>query len=245
MALQVGEFGVTTPIFGYTVGAEFAPPPPADAPVKEARMPFQYTCENCGKPFTRRVRRSRHNPARFCSHACRAKIGAQEWHAANPAEARFWAKVAVAGPDECWPWQAGRISYGYGSFTVNGRLILAHRFSWSLANGRDAGEARVLHSCDNPPCCNPAHLHLGTQQDNIDEMMSRGRHVAPSGESHPCARVSATDVREIRCAHASGESAISLGRRFGVSGTQIIRIARGRAWASVPLENCDGNAGES
>ena len=81
--------------------------------------------------------------------------------------------------DECWIWTAHTDRNGYGQCTqvVYGQSIwLAHRLAWVLANKRPVpDEMKVLHSCDNPPCCNPTHLHLGTQLDNMREMRERGR----------------------------------------------------------------------
>lgn len=83
--------------------------------------------------------------------------------------------VDKKGPDECWPWKRGRNKKGYGYFRRNKKFILAHREALKR-NGVDVpDELDVLHSCDNPPCCNPAHLRVGTQQDNNQDMVDRGR----------------------------------------------------------------------
>lgn len=87
-------------------------------------------------------------------------------------EERFWAKVEK-GPD-CWEWKAFR-NKGYGKFTYNGRMYLAHRLSWILTNGPIPDGLGVLHSCDNPPCVNPDHLFLGTQLDNMRDASNKGR----------------------------------------------------------------------
>lgn len=84
-----------------------------------------------------------------------------------------------AGPLACWPW-TGLRSKGYGRFKVGDKnRYFAHRVAWELANGpirRDLGELVVMHTCDNPPCCNPAHLRLGTDADNQADMRAKGRH---------------------------------------------------------------------
>lgn len=81
------------------------------------------------------------------------------------------------GPDACWPWGKARNEHGYGIIRVSGRNVRAHRLAL-IRDGDDPGPAvKVLHSCDNPPCCNPKHLHFGTQQKNIAEMHERGRRV--------------------------------------------------------------------
>jgi hypothetical protein len=97
--------------------------------------------------------------------------------------AAFWAKVDdSAGPDACWPWtgalfRPGPRGYGmnYGRIKRNRRTLHAHRVAWELAHG-PTGELFVLHKCDNPPCCNPAHLFLGTAADNMADKVRKGRH---------------------------------------------------------------------
>jgi hypothetical protein len=92
-----------------------------------------------------------------------------------PPEQRFWSKVDKRGPDECWPWVGGVDGRGYGRSRYNGSgRTTAHRIAWQLANGRDA-LLFVLHRCDNPVCCNPAHLWEGTQSENMRDMAAKGR----------------------------------------------------------------------
>lgn len=99
-------------------------------------------------------------------------------------EARFWAKVARGEHDACWNWTActtGAKSLGwYGRFALRSRRYYAHRFAWCLARGFPleylTDELAILHTCDNPLCCNPSHLELGTQLDNIQDMIQKARH---------------------------------------------------------------------
>lgn len=88
----------------------------------------------------------------------------------------FWKYVDVRGPDDCWLWMRYCDRDGYGRF----RSQSAHRVAWELANGPTS--LHVLHDCDNPRCCNPRHLHTGTQQDNMRERSARGR--VPHGPAH-------------------------------------------------------------
>lgn len=85
---------------------------------------------------------------------------------------RLWARVERRGPGECWEWTAHRLPKGYGVF---GPGVVAHRVAWEVAHGPIPDGLHVLHTCDNPPCCNPGHLRLGTPQDNVDDMMRKGR----------------------------------------------------------------------
>lgn len=89
----------------------------------------------------------------------------------------FWSKVAVGGPDECWPWTMQRKGkVGYGVVSVNGYPALAHRIAYLFDSGFIPDDVPfVLHCCDNPPCCNPDHLWLGTAADNYADMVAKGR----------------------------------------------------------------------
>ncbi len=95
---------------------------------------------------------------------------------------RFWKKVRRGGPDECWPWLAGKSSFGHGRFKIGGQLFSAHRVAFVLAGGEieplkmnQYHGTVIRHTCDNPGCCNPAHLIQGTQYDNAKDMARRGR----------------------------------------------------------------------
>ena len=81
-------------------------------------------------------------------------------------EQRFWDKVAIREPWECWEWQAHIHHTGYGAFGMNNASVFAHRVSWALAFGDIPGNMVVMHRCHNKPCVNPGHLRLGTQADN-------------------------------------------------------------------------------
>jgi len=97
---------------------------------------------------------------------------------------RFWSHVDVRGPDECWPWKACRHGQGYGIFKMTtGVWKKAHRVAYFLTHGTwpDA----VLHSCDNPPCCNPRHLSAGTQLLNVADRHAKGRDHHPRGRLNP------------------------------------------------------------
>jgi len=127
------------------------------------RVPF--TCQWCGK--VKEVRPSLAAKRRYCGKACgRAANRRSE-------ESRFWAFVSKA--DGCWTWGGATNRKGYGRFTVGGKLRLAHRLVWAWTRGPIPDGVRVLHHCDNPACVNPKHLFLGTDQDNTNDMVAKGR----------------------------------------------------------------------
>ncbi len=91
---------------------------------------------------------------------------------------RFWDNVKILGLDECWEWQGSRDKDGYGFMSAK----RAHRLSWLYTYWEEPGQLHVLHRCDNPPCCNPLHLFLGTELDNVRDAISKKRRFGMSGE---------------------------------------------------------------
>lgn len=89
---------------------------------------------------------------------------------------RFWNLVNVGSSEECWPWKGMTDRYGYGMFKVRpGYRYTASRFAFVIAKSIEPGALQVCHHCDNPPCCNPEHLYLGTPKSNSNDRVERGR----------------------------------------------------------------------
>lgn len=153
----------------------------------------------------------------------------------------FWSRVDRSDPEGCWPY-AKRTVYGYGQVTVRKRSVHAHRVSWAIHNGPIPKGMFVLHSCDNRPCVNPAHLRVGTHQENMDDMTRRGRAAgqytyapAPVGELSHGSKLTDADVVEIlatyRRLYGMGKR---LADRFGVSSACINKIVTGQTWRHIP-----------
>ena len=120
-----------------------------------------------------KVSRGRESGQRAGQHTSESDSGSHP--GPSPLSERFWSKVAMAGDDECWEWLAGHHSKGYGTFDIDNRSWRAHRVAWMLINGDDPGDSCVLHSCDNRNCVNPAHLFLGSNEDNVADHNTKGR----------------------------------------------------------------------
>lgn len=110
----------------------------------------------------------------------------------------FWSRVAVGGADICWGWTGSTSSRGYGLYApLPGVLLRSHRVAYALHNGVIDDSMFVCHRCDNPTCCNPAHLFLGTPKDNVDDMIGKGRKVIFHGIDNPAAKLTADQVRAL------------------------------------------------
>lgn len=90
-------------------------------------------------------------------------------------EQRLWEKVDIKDWNDCWPWKAGQFESGYGLFGLKGNAYRAHRLAYKLSYDDFNPELDVLHTCDNPLCCNPGHLFQGTAHDNVQDAISKGR----------------------------------------------------------------------
>jgi hypothetical protein len=149
---------------------------------------------------------------------------------------RFWPKVdQTNGPHACWPWIGYRDPKGYGQVWTGSGYDGAHRVALALTGGPLGPGECALHWCDNPPCCNPAHLFRGEPILNTADMLIKGRHryARHLGERNGFAKLTADAVRDIRRLSAEGESDASLARRFSVTDRAIHRVVKRRNWAHV------------
>jgi len=145
-------------------------------------------------------------------------------------EQRFWSKIDKKGPDDCWAWRRG----GYGQFRLDGNKVYAHRLAYCLHHKIELAEIVgkcVCHACDNPPCCNPEHLWLGTQADNLRDSSNKGR--VFKGEKHCKAKLKNDDVRLIRVWLKCGYKQKPIANAFGVDQAVISRIKTGRGWKHI------------
>lgn len=149
---------------------------------------------------------------------------------------RFDLKYRIDKNSGCWLWRGasavdgrGRINSGGG----DGPTLAAHRAAYELYIGPIPVGLHVCHHCDNPPCCNPHHLFLGTHKDNMADCASKGRtskHPRPKGEANYMAKLTEKAVLEIR---SSADTNRVLGKRYGVSHAAIGYVKRRAVWRHI------------
>jgi hypothetical protein len=152
--------------------------------------------------------------------------------------ARFWKDVDTsAGYDGCWPWRGSCTQGGYGVVSFLGRYTTAHRIAYELDKGEQIPDGiEALHECDNPPCCNPRHVFLGTQKDNIADMHAKGRagDCRLFGENHGRAKLKDHQVEEIRDRYRKeGLTQAQLAGIYGIGPSQISRIILGQSRSGI------------
>lgn len=137
---------------------------------------------------------------------------------------RFWTKVDRRSTDECWEWQAST-AHGYGQLSVGKHMALAHRFSYELHNGPIPDNLWVLHKCDNPLCVNPAHLFLGTNADNMADMVKKGRQKR--------SKFTDEQIVEIRKLRASKYTLQSIADKFDTAKSTVFAIVGRKFWKHI------------
>ena len=214
-------------------------------------------CKDCGKPamgIRRKDRKSFYYPVRCqkCraeSHCFRTKncdYCQSSYVPTNPSNKHcslicaFWANVDKQSETECWPWKGRPTKVGgYGVLLRTHKLIRAHRLSWEIHYGPiPAGNGYhgicVCHECDNPICVNPDHLFLGSQQQNIDDMVNKERRKGHYiGEKNPSAHLTEKQVINIREEISNGATYRYLAEKYNVGQSTIGRIKKGTHWKHI------------
>jgi hypothetical protein len=198
-----------------------------------------------------------------CACGCGALIEARDSHGrprhfifghwAKPQSTpeSFWAQLNKQGPipahrpdlGPCWVWTGDTTERGYGTLGYQRKRWRAHRLAYKLTHGDVPDDLMVCHRCDNPPCCNPAHLFLGTQSDNMQDCSKKGRWGAGGGHAegartfgqrHWSAKLTDDLVRELRARYAAGGVTYShLSAEYGVAHSQVRRAILRHSWKHV------------
>ncbi len=145
--------------------------------------------------------------------------------------AKFWGKV-VKVDNGCWIWQGAKSKDGYGLFGIYSKVLRAHCLAFILTYDIDITGLCVLHRCDNPPCCNPDHLFLGTDRDNSNDKVAKNRQ--SQGETHGTAKLNKIQVAQIRWLYNTGNyTQKQLAFMFYVDSSHIGKIVRNECWKDI------------
>ena len=195
--------------------------------------PSVKNCLGCGKEI-HRSECTNFARKKYCGNDC---AHAAVRYTPEQATAAFWAKVSKG--DGCWLWIASiKPRNGYGHLRVGNRDYNAHRYSYVLAYGEIPKGMEVMHICDVPHCVNPAHLKLGTHDENMADCKAKGR--TTHGERSGKAKLTAEHVRHIKAEYRKGRkhrspwsNSAELAARYGVGTGAIAAIIRGHSWKHI------------
>lgn len=140
-------------------------------------------------------------------------------------------KVTTYTKNGCWEWEKYKNPAGYGQVRINGKLWLVHRYVLMQILGEIPDNLFVWHTCDNPACCRPSHLRLGTHTQNMADAALKKR--INAGEANTGAKLTAEQVGLIREAYAKGISQAELARRFQVNRSCIYKIVTRLHWSHI------------
>ncbi len=152
-----------------------------------------------------------------------------------PIETRFW-RYVVKNDDinDCWEWIGTKNPAGYGMIKQYGKInIMAHRLSYILFKGEFKKELHACHTCDNPSCVNPNHLFIGTDKDNIQDMVNKGRGKSNRGINNPAAKLKDSDIPIIRERLKSGELQWKIAKDYSITQSTVSSIKYNRSWKDI------------
>jgi len=166
---------------------------------------------------------------------CKNKLCVNPDHLVQGDEARFWSKVHKLSNNDCWVW-TGQILNRYGRFAIHraGKEfgIRAHIYSWELYTGRIVPKSLIIcHKCDHRYCVNPDHLFIGTNKDNSEDMVVKGR--SARGEKNYHAKLNEEKVKQIRFLYSKGYTYNQLSELYSVSRGTISKIVRNKIWNHI------------
>jgi hypothetical protein len=153
---------------------------------------------------------------------------------------RFWSHVDMGAQDQCWPWTGMKDRQGYGILKARPYIYRAPRVSWAITSGSELPDGMIVcHKCDCPACVNPSHLFIGTNYDNVQDKVSKGRQShnrngGTSGEAHPRAKLTESNVIDIRRKYQPYKTtAKMLSKEYGVSEREIKSIVYRETWSHI------------
>lgn len=178
-------------------------------------MANKLICPNCGGPKT------------FYAKGCRKCCD----YSAFGTPSRITFESRIQKTDSCWLWTGRLTKQGYGQRKIGDKLMPAHRAAWLLLRGSIPDGMCVCHRCDVRNCVNPDHLFIGTNDDNMADMVAKRRQ--PLGRRNAAAKLTEADVQAIRTARANGQSAMALAKAYGLYFSTVYKIVRRETWRHV------------
>lgn len=193
------------------------------------RKEFSRECSHCGQQFHRAYQLSLRRSLRrkFCSRECFSAHFARD---EGEFLTRLWSRIDCRGPDECWPWRGRLNAAGYGVIDARNRPILAHRAVFFASSEAQDRSVTICHSCDNPSCCNPGHLWSGSQQQNIQDMIAKGRARRGIRRGSQASKTKLTEAQAM-AAFVDARPNRAIARDYGVTAAAIYNIKAGKSWA--------------
>lgn len=201
------------------------------ASTRRRRSPrVEIICAFCGRSVFVKASRCAVGKGRYCNRTCYHAHKSQRF--GKSLSERFWSRVDTS--DDCWVWIGAKQDLGYGIIEDDaGVTRRATHVAWEVTYGSIPDGMRLLHRCDNPPCVRPDHLFLGTQADNVDDMIAKGRN--QHGETAAIAKLTEANVIEIRRRVATGtETRGQIAADFGICVGTISDIAHRKSWKHLP-----------
>jgi len=181
-------------------------------------------CKNCKEIFLVEPSRLRRSSGIYCSKDCYRNLSLVD---------RFKAFLGRPDKNGCINWQ-GVTCNGYGQISNKGKQLKAHRVAWELKNGPIKKGYSCLHKCDNRSCVNVDHLFIGTQLDNMRDMIEKGRHKTVKGDDHPNAKLSKAKIKKIRQRYFRyGFTQLEISEEFGISRPLVSMIVNHKIWRHV------------
>lgn len=185
-------------------------------------------CLYCNNGFSN----SHNYKKKFCSLICGYNY--RKRNSVN--QENLWKNINIPSEDECWEWQGHRNQYGYGRISTGGnKKMLVHRVVYEIKVGIIPFGMKLLHTCDNRKCCNPKHLKVGTQKDNLQDMFSKKRNNNVNGENSPKSKLKEEEVIEIikeKTNYKRGDR-FRLAKKYKVSVSAIDSILYNKSWKHI------------
>jgi hypothetical protein len=184
-------------------------------------------CPHCSKTFKRRL----HDLNRGLGVTCSVSCGQRLRRAKQPRAEAFWKKVRLVSPGECWEWTGYVNKHGYGVTSWDQKSMLSHRKAYKLTTGALPDDGKVLcHTCDNPPCCNPAHLFVGTGSENMQDSIAKGRFRRACGDANGKTKLLTPAVLDVRARFSRGETQTEISRELNINRSTVRNIVHRRTW---------------